>query len=1100
MWGGAKGIPILGLACVLFAAGCGGGGGSGGSQPPPPPQADFSLAFSSTSVSLSQGGTSSPLTVSVTAENGFTGTVQVALNNLPAGTTSNPASPFSVAAGQNATLVFGAASTASTGQFSVTAQGTSGTLSHSSNLSLNIQAGSSQNFPRSTYVPSGSVILVDRPTGEPHHRHVVYDPAGKRFFVANQAMNRVEVYSSSDASLQATIDAPGASSVDLSVDGTTLWVGTAIEQIFAINTASLQVATRYPVAGLTPIPNVVFNRPNEVLPLSTGKFLVRLRQPSVAEALLALWNPTSNSFTNLTAAAPVLFQQGIGVMARSGDRTHVIVASNDSTGEAGIFDSNGNLLTGPIALGAGVISFAAANSDGSRFAVIFGAPSASQVLLLDGSLNLLGSYSSPGASGIVFSRDGKTLYDAEPFGNSYVVTALSVSTLQKLGQIPDLAVEGIATVPEDADETQFVVGLSNRGLNFLDAANPTTLSQPAPVFAAAPVAQPAEGTFAGGATITLSGYNFSSNPQIRFGTQSPVNATATSSTQLQVSTPPSAESGPVNLLAYFSNGWIAVAPSAFSYGPAIVQILPNAGSPAGGDTVYLLGYGFGSGTGTLTVNIGGTAATVQKVESLPSFASSLSLDPTYPFSLERVTLTTPAGSPGKADISITAPSGTTSSPKSFQYLSASATFANPSLYKVLLYDSQRQQIYLSATDHVDVFNSSSRAFRSPIEPPPNGPLPDAALRGLALTPDFTQLVVADFGSQNVYIINPDGIAYNGTPVPVGGVPGYANSGPARVAATSASTVFVSLIAEGGATGGCSACLGQMNLSASPPTIQPAPQPEVTSLVGAPLLQADSAGDTVYFAFGTTLNGPVAEWSAATPNNFALSSANDSATDLSTSADGTLFAMRANNSSEIRGPDLSLLSTPVAAELESIPNRVAVPGIALHPSGALLYEPFLDGPPPSAPPAQGIRGGIDIRDAHNGRLRLRLYLPEPLAMLSTDLNGLDASFLTTDANGQQIFAVTTSGLTILQLANVPLGIGGLSPSSGAAAGGTSITIRGSGFLSSTQATLGGKSANVTFKDQNTLLVTTPALSAEPQRLTLTNADGESVSLDAAFLAQ
>ncbi len=1097
MWGGAKGIPVLGLAFVLFMSGCGGGGG--GSQPPPA-QADFSLGFSTTSVSLPQGGTSSPLTVSVTAENGFSGTVQVILNSLPAGITSNPASPFSVAAGQNTTLVFGAASTAYTGQFSVTAQGTSGSLSHSSNLSLSIQASSSQNFPRSTYAANNSVILVDRPVGEPHHRHVVYDPSGKRFFVANQAMNRVEVYSSSDGSLQATIDAPGASSVDLSVDGTTLWVGTAVEQIVAINTASLQVATRYPVAGLTPIPNVVFNRPNEVLPLSTGKFLVRLRQPSVAEALLALWDPTSNSFTNLTSAAPALFQQGVGVMARSGDRTHVIVASNDSTGEAGIFDSNGKLLTGPIALGAGVITFAAANSDGSRFAVIFGSPAVSQVLLLDGSLNLLGSYSSPGASGIVFSRDGQTLYDAEPFGNSYVITALSVSTFQKLGQIPDLAVQGIATVLEDADETQFLVGLSNRGLNFLDAANPITLSQPAPVFAAAPVAQPAEGTIAGGAAITLSGYNFSSNPQIRFGTQSPVNGTATSSTQLQVLTPPSATSGPVNLIAYFSNGWIAVAPSAFSYGPAIVQIFPNVGTQAGGDTVCLLGYGFGAGTGNLTVTIGGAVATAQKVESLPSFASSLSLDPTYPFSLERVTLTTPAGSPGKADISVTASSGTINLPKSFQYLSASATFTNPSLYKFLLYDSQRQQIYLSATDHVDVFDSNALIFRSPIEPPPNGPLPDAALRGLALTPDFTQLVVADFGAQNVYVINPDGIAYNGTPVPVGGVPGYANSGPARVAATSASTVFVSLIAEGGATGGCSACLGQMNLTASPPALQPAPQPEVTSLVGAPLLQADSAGDTVYFAFGTTSGGPVAQWNAATPNAFTLSSANDSATDLSTSADGTLFAMRSNNSSEIRGPDLSLLSAPVSAELESIPNRVAVPGIALHPSGALLYEPFLDGPPPSAPPAQGILGGIDIRDAHNGRLRLRLYLPEPFGMLSTDLTGLDASFLTTDQNGQQIFAITTSGLTILQLANVPLGIGSLSPSSGAAAGGTSITIRGSGFLSSTQAKLGGKSASVTFKDQNTLLVTTPALSAGPQQLTLTNADGESVSLDAAFLAQ
>jgi hypothetical protein len=1100
MWGGVRGIPALGLAILVSTAGCGGGGGGGGGIQPPPPQPDFTISLSSSSVSLAQGGTSSPVTVSISSENGFSGSVQITLAGLPSGIISNPTSPFSVAAGQNTAVVFGADLNAATGQFSVTAQGTSGSLSHSSNLSINIQAGSAQNLPRSNYVRNDSVVLLDSPAGEPHHRHIVYDEGGKRFFVANRAMNRVEVFSSSDTSLQATVDAPGASSVDLSMDGTTLWVGTALEQILAINTTSLQVATRYPVAGLTPIPNVVFDRPNEVLSLSTGKFLVRLRQPSASEALLALWDPASNLFTNLTAAAPALFQSGVGVMARSGDHTRVIVACNDSTGEIAVFDSNGNLLTGPQSLGTGAISFAAANSDGSQFAVVFGAPGASQVFLLDGNLNVLGSYSSPSAAGIVFSRDGQTLYVAEPFGNGHVLTALSVSNLLNLGQVPDLAVEGIATILEEADETKLLIGLSNRGLNFLDAANLTTLPQNAPVFASAPVAQPAEGSNTGGVSITLNGSNFSSNPQIRFGSQSTVNATATSTTQLQVSSPPSATSGPVNLTAYFSNGWIAVAPAAFSYGPAILQVFPDAGSQAGDDTVCFLGFGFGTSTGNLTVTIGGAAATVQKVESLPSFASTLSLDATYPFSLERITVTTPPGTPGKADISITALSGNTTAPKSFQYLNASATFPHSGLYKFLLNDPLRQQVYLSATDHVDVFDRTGQTFQSPIEPPPNGPPPDAALRGLALTPDGSQLIVADFGAQNVYLINPDGGTNNGAQVPVGGVPGYADSGPARVAATSASTVFVGLSGEGSSTGGCNSCLGQMDLTASPPTLQPAPQPEVSSLTGAPLLQADSAGDTVYLAFGTAPGGPVAQWTAAAPNAFTVSSANDSASDLSTSADGTLFSMRSNSATEIRGSDLYLFSTPVSAELETIPGRFSVPGVALHPSGALLFDPFLDGPPPSAPPAQGIRGGIDIRDAHSGRLRLRIYLPEPFAMLSTDIDGLHGCFLTTDENGVYLFALTTSGLTVIQLANVPLGIGSLSPSSGAAAGGTSVTIHGSGFQSATNATLGGKSASVTFKDLNTLLITTPALSAGPQQLLLTNPDGESVSLDAAFVAQ
>jgi hypothetical protein len=76
-------------------------------------------------------------------------------------------------------------------------------------------------------------------------------------------MNRVEVFSGMPPALQTTIEAAGASSVDLSVDGGTLWVGTSLEQILAIDTGTLRVKVRYPVFGLAPIPGSVFSRPIE---------------------------------------------------------------------------------------------------------------------------------------------------------------------------------------------------------------------------------------------------------------------------------------------------------------------------------------------------------------------------------------------------------------------------------------------------------------------------------------------------------------------------------------------------------------------------------------------------------------------------------------------------------------------------------------------------------------------------------------------------------------------------------------------------------------------------------------------------------------------
>jgi hypothetical protein len=1095
---GVHNSAFLATAFMIFLGGCGGGGG-GGTQPPPS-QPDFTIGLSTATVSIAQGSSSGPVSVSVTGLNGFSGNVQVTLAGVPAGVTSNPASPFSVSTGQPVSVIIGASPSAATGQFNISAQATSGSLSHSAPFSLTVQTGVALNLPRSTFLRNDSVAAVDIPSGEPRRRQIVYDASGKRFFVANPAMNRVEVYADGSPSLQSVIDAPGASSADLSGDGATLWVGTNTEELLAVSTSSLQVVARHPMAGVSPIPGVVFNRPREALALGSGKLALRLQKSSASESLLALWDPGSNTATDLTSRAPAVFQNGLGVMARSGDRTLLLAAANDSSGEAVVLDGNGNLVGGPRVIGAGSITSLAANSNGSRFAAVINSAGVQQVGLFDGLLNSVGSYPATNAAGIFFSRDGQTLYVAEVFGNGRVITALSTSGLQKLGQVSDLAVQGIPTAIEEIDDSQLAWGQGNRGLGVIDVSSPGVLPLPAPSLANAPAVLPAEGPNAGGTPLTIGGSNFPAVAQIRFGTQSPLAATVQSGSQMQASSPASAASGAVNLTAYFANGWVAAAPEGFSYGPSVQAILPNAGASAGGDTIYIIGHGFGSSTGGIAVMIGGQSATVQKVEALPSFSAALSLDTSYPFPIERITLTTPPGTAGKADISLTTPSGNITLAKAFQYLAGSHTYANPSLYKFIVYDQGRQQLYLSATDHVDVFDLNAQVFRSPLAPPPNGPPPNAGLRGMALTPDNTQLIVADFGAQHVYLINPDGVANNGTSVLVGGVAGYLNSGPSRVAATSAQSVFVGLSGEGGTANACNSCLGQMNLTAFPPTFQPAPQPQVTSITGAPLLEADHGGDVVYLAFGSSPGGPVASWSASAPNSFTVSTAKDFSIDLTAASDGTMFAIRSSGATEVRGADLTLAAMPTSAELETIPNRAAVPGAALHPSGALLYEPFLDGAPPPAPPAKGIRGGIDIRDAHSGRLRLRVYLPEPFAMLSTDIDGLHGAFLTVDENGQRLFALTTSGITVLQLSSVPLGIGSVAPASGPASGGASITLRGSGFQSGTKATLGGRALTVAFKDQNTLTFTTPALSSGAQQLVLANPDGESVSLDAAFVAQ
>ncbi len=1082
------------LSLASLCAGC--GGSSSSSPPPPPPFADFSLSLSSNSISITQGATSSAVNVSVNPLNGFTGAVQVTLNSLPAGVTSNPPSPFNVAAGASASVVFGASSTAATGNFTISVQGTSGVLSHSASLAVAIQSGVNPALPRTAYARTDETSAADNPFGESHHRHIAYESANKRVFIANRAMNRVEVFSATGQTRVAQISVPGASSADISADGATVWIGTALEQIVAIDTSFLRIRNRYALPGLTPLPGSIFSRPVEVLALSNGKSMVRMRQPVSSEALLALWDPASNSLTDLTSTAPVLFQQGVGVLARSGDHSKVLAAANDSSGELALFDSGGHVVAGPLTLGAGLLPAVAANIDGSRFAAVFAGSGGTQLHLLDASLIQVGNYVPASVHGVTFSRDGKYLYLSESSSGASFVTVLDGKSAQLLGRVPGGAIQGISPEIEEADETQVLFGISNRGVSFVDASAPLNMSLTAPAVAPAPSVQPSEGPLAGGTAVVLAGQNFTPLAQLNFGTQSAANVSASGPAQIQASSPPSVTNGAVNLTSFFQNGWLAIAPDAFSYGPQILQVLPNAGRITGGDLAQIYGYGFGGDPTKISVKIGGAAATVQKVESVTSIASSLGLDAGYPFSLERITLQTPAGSAGKADVLVSAPSGFTTSAKSFQYLHSVQSYSKPGFFRFVLYDQGRQRVYLTNVDHLDVFDLQQNSFLTPIRPP-GGPAPNAGLRGLALTPDNLQLIVADFGAQNVYLLDP--AAGTGTTVAVGGVPGFTNSGPARVAATSTQSVFVGLSGEGGSTGACSSCLAQMNLTVSPPTIQPAPQPQVTSLTGAPLLQGTASGNQVFVAFGASPGGPVAVWDASAPNQFTTSAANDSTTDLAAASDGSKFAVQAQGAIEIRGADLALTSVPTAVELAQIPGRMTVPGVALHPSGALIYQPFLTG----APGSPAVKGGIDILDAHSGVLRLRIFLPQ---QFMTDVDGLHGCFLTTDENGQRLFAITSSdgtaqnaALTVVQLAAVPLGIGAIAPSAVSATAGASLTVRGSGFQNGVTVSINGKAASATFKDVNTLLVVTPSLTPGSQQVLITNPDAETVSLDAAFTA-
>lgn len=224
---------------------------------------------------MTAGTTSLAASFSATAVNGFSGNIQVTLSGMPAGVSSSPASPFPLAAGGSQAVVFGATGATPSGSYTITAQAASGSISHSTNLTLTVEAGSPPPvLPRMDYLRTDSQPGSDEPAGEPRRRRrMIYDAQRKRLYVANPAMNRVEALSTTDGSLAGQAALPGVTSVDLSADGAALWAGSMTEQITAVDAATLAVIARYPVAGIAGPLNTVYNLPVEAAALTGGKVL-----------------------------------------------------------------------------------------------------------------------------------------------------------------------------------------------------------------------------------------------------------------------------------------------------------------------------------------------------------------------------------------------------------------------------------------------------------------------------------------------------------------------------------------------------------------------------------------------------------------------------------------------------------------------------------------------------------------------------------------------------------------------------------------------------------------------------------------------------------
>lgn len=1025
--------------------------------------APFHVTLSPTSANLSPG-TTFPMQVTLLTDPGTAAPdILLTTAQLPANsgiTVSIP--PFSPMPNQPMTVTLNAELLAQPLQnFPLTFIATDNTNNQSSitNFTLNVTVP----FTKAAALPRSTYLRTD---GDPTSG--VYDPVRKLVFTTVQSLNQVRVYSTVDRSLKAIITAPFPQGIDLSADGSRVYVGSNfVSQITVIDPDVLQVVQTVPGPVKTSLPTGPgLDFPFVIRSLASGKVLLLASHGDTTENHVYVWDPVAGTMTQNDP-------QGIFILdnvIRSQDRTKALAYGTGSdlfNTAVATYDVTTDTFAPVINLPAGGFTY---NPDGSQI-VGRGSDDIANFKIFDGQLNqvasvpvLTGAFS----AGFLYSRDGTTLYVACGYPNiAYTITAFNPQTLTPLGIMPDLRVGNTFDFPPyDIDETGVIFRGDQMGLDFVDASLTGSLTfpvfglgsqsvNPQLVSLSTPTAVNLNGLFPAGTFRVF----FGDPPAAPSTTEGSITGTNTFFTQATV--PAGKAPGAANMTLTRSDGWYAIAPDAVSYGPQI--LFANVGGPAsgaGGKTT-IFGYGFVSSS--TQVRVGGlSAANVQVTGSSGSF----------PIPLNIIRFNAPPGIPGSADITVSTPLGSATAPGAYRYLSSAQIFPMTGVLNQIIYDQARQKLYITNSDHnrVEVFSLALQAFLSPI-PVGNNPT------GIAETPDGTRLAVTNEADGTVSVIDPDqGTVVNTLNVIVPSDLDLNFCGGRAIALTPVKTHRMLVEVD------CTALLGGGHLrlldldtgsfNCTGVTQCDSSGINITFASGLAAFTSTKDGGTVLLAeLGTIGGSELGIWNVDA-NQMLTNGRIGGSSQVSVNADGNTFVFDGSVfDSQLRL--LSIPQDPIWLFTMGFSSNNDF-GTEVHPSGSLLFFPQ-------------VNGSVDIFDLHKQKLALRLNLPEPLPV------PLDAMAL--DETGNRMFLISATGITIAQLAQAPLSIGTITPAAGPA--GTQVTIRGSGFQAGAKISFNSSPALTTFVDINTLQATVPALAPAPVRITVTNPDGTQYLLDAVF---
>ncbi len=915
----------------------------------------------------------------------------------------------------------------------------------------------------------GGPPLPPPATGTPKVRFVttggglfqgVFLPALHLVFATNILLNEVDAISTADLSIEARIPVAKPYGIDASSDGKRVYVGTSAQTLAVIDPAQLQV-----IENVAP-PNSLASW----FPLCLGnKVLLTAQSPNVAPDLLSrggqliLWDPSSNSFQDITALFPAT-----GLVSRSGDGSKLLVADNSTRSTLSIYDVNtGKVIQANEQLPANALVAVAMNSNGTQSVVTEG----HQLFFYDQNLKQINTMSvnvAVGYWGMSYTPDDRYLYAQWTGTGNPRILVVDATNFQVTGFIP-AAFSPNNPIPLTLDDSGNLLVAANGGMGAIPFQPSLTLGT-GPTFPINPLWNPGQASPGQSVQTQLNSTGFEQNMQVYFGSMgvSTISVVTSSYGPLTVQAPALSTPGPVNTVLQFPDGWFNLLPNAFSYGPTALQLTPTGGPAAGGNQVVLYGYGFNYPPSQLQLTVGGKPAAISS-----SGASNIS--DTFP--VDSATFTIPPGNPGFADVTLTTPTGNVTLHDGYEYLQTATIVPATSNLAQIIFDSKRNLVYASAGSKIAVFSPQTMQFLQAIQP--RGEASNAQYEGLALTPDSSLLVAADSANHSIAVFNPDSPSQRRTVVlsnPSSTTclpPSNSILEPNEVATTSTGKVFVEQV-------GVSSTI-ELDLASSQFQYR-------CDVFSQSALAGSADGSRIAFAALGSYPAAVGVWDAAT-DSFTSQTIFAFLGDVGISADGTrIVSTDADqvdpfNNSYLLDSSLRQLNYSYYPDLAS-PQGRWVPGIKLNSTGSLYILPRLQ--------------GVDILDAQTGALREQIVTPEPLLTPQNVVNVLNG--LALDETNRRIFAISASGLTVLQLATFPVGIGSVQPPKGPAAGDVLVTVHGSGFQQGAQISFGSQVVTTTFIDSNTLRFTSPLSIGGPVRISVTNPDGGRYFIDAAYVAQ